>query len=144
MLAAPLGAVAQSAAQSERGPEGTRLPVAHAAPQTKIDVNTADIPTLEAIPEIGTDLTNAVVAARPFKSVDDLARVRGITPQKMATLRERVWVSPPPAPTATPTGQKTAGPSKPAPTKKVEATSAQEVTERYDRAQANKPEAKKH
>ena len=133
----PLFVLAQAPVQSERALEAAASsPPAKSA--AKVDLNTADIPALEAIPEIGTDLANGVVAARPFKSVDEAARVLKLSPQKMASLRERVFVSPPKPATATPTGQQTTGPSTPPTTKDGLATPAREVTERYDRAQAKK------
>jgi hypothetical protein len=115
-----------------------------AEPAKKVDLNTADIPTLEAVPEIGTDLANAVVAGRPYKSVDDFARVMRLSPEKMTSLRAKVWVSPPkisgaPA-TTTP---RTGGPSKPPPANEGKATAAKDVTERYDRAQTKKAEPEK-
>jgi hypothetical protein len=138
----PLLAAAQPSVQSEQAPQGA-VNSARADAKGRVDLNTADIPTLEALPEIGTDLANGVVAARPFKSVDDAGRGLKLTPQKMATLRERVWVSAPKPPTATPTGPQTTGASKPPPTKDGVAIPAKEVTERYDRAQGDKADEKK-
>lgn len=80
------------------------------APEGKIDINTADIPTLEAIPEIGTSFANAVVAARPFKSVYELQPILKISAEKMVALHAKVTALPPktPAPLAP---QPTAKPS---------------------------------
>lgn len=79
------------------------LPAAGTAPKSdtpakvrsaaKIDVNTADEATLETLPGIGPVTARAIIAARPFKSVDDLASVPGIGPAKLADLRDRVRVS---------------------------------------------------
>jgi hypothetical protein len=115
-----------------------------AQPAQKVDLNTADIPTLEAVPEIGTDLANAVVAGRPYKSVDDFARVLRLSPEKMTTLRAKVWVSPAKISAApATTTPRTGGPSKPPPTNEGKATAAKDVTERYDRGQAKKTEPQK-
>jgi competence protein ComEA len=59
----------------------------------KVDVNTADVATLETLPGVGAQTARAIVAARPFASVDDLERVPGIGPVKLADLRDRVTVS---------------------------------------------------
>ena len=109
------------------------------SPAKKVDINTADIPTLEAIPEIGTNMANAVVAARPFKSVEDLHRVVKIDAEKMATLRHKVFVSAV-KPTA-PAGPEPApsGVSPRSPLKETTAKSAQEVTDRYDQKTKKKP-----
>jgi hypothetical protein len=74
-------------------------PAEPAAPKaestTKIDINTAEIPVLEAIPEIGTNFANAVVAARPFKSVFELQSILKISGEKMVELHGKVTASPP-------------------------------------------------
>jgi competence protein ComEA len=107
-----------------------------ASERAKVDINTADIPTLEAIPEIGTNFANAVVASRPFKSVDDLDRVLKLGPEKMSRLREKVTASPikpvsPPPETgeAKPAVMKT---SKSPPVNEGKAVDRKEVSERYD------------
>jgi competence protein ComEA len=74
--------------------EKTVRPANSEAQAGKVDINKADSAALEALPEIGTDLANAIIAARPFKSVDDLERVPGIGPGKMKTLRNKVTASP--------------------------------------------------
>lgn len=70
-----------------------------------VDLNTADEKTIEALPGVGPVLARQIVAARPYKSVDDLDRVKGIGPAKMASLRSRVAVTttaPPPVSAAPP------------------------------------------
>jgi hypothetical protein len=109
----------------------------------KVDLNTADIPTLEAVREIGTDYANAVVAGRPYKSVEDFARALKFTPEKMAALRPKVWVSPPKTAASATTTSRPATPSQPPRANEGKATAAKDVTERYDRAQANKTNEKK-
>lgn len=67
-------------------------------PSGKVDINTADIPALEAIPEIGTSSANAVVAARPFKSVYELQPILKISAEGMVALHAKVTASPPKTP----------------------------------------------
>jgi competence protein ComEA len=50
--------------------------------QTKLDVNTASLTELENIPGIGPSIAERIIEARPFKSADDLQRVKGIGPGK--------------------------------------------------------------
>jgi endonuclease YncB( thermonuclease family) len=45
---------------------------------TKLDVNTASLAELENIPGIGPSIGERIIEARPFKSADDLQRVKGI------------------------------------------------------------------
>jgi competence protein ComEA len=65
-------------------------------PSGPIDVNTASAAQLETLPGIGPTLAAAIIAERekgPFKSVDDLGRVRGIGDARLEQLRELVTVS---------------------------------------------------
>jgi competence ComEA-like helix-hairpin-helix protein len=96
---------------------GTTVPVgAEGSPSapakgTKVDLNTASPAELERLPGVGTEFANAIIASRPFKSVDDLRRVPGFSADKVRALSELTYASPvaPPAekkadpsPTATP------------------------------------------
>ena len=47
-------------------------------PATKLDVNTASLTELENVPGVGPSIAERIVEARPFKSADDLQRVKGI------------------------------------------------------------------
>jgi competence protein ComEA len=65
-----------------------------------VDVNSASAAELEALPGIGAAKAAAIVEERqlrPFASVEDLERVRGIGPALVAELRPHITVSPPPA-----------------------------------------------
>lgn len=66
---------------------------AKSAAGSKIDVNTADATALEQLPGVGPVTARAIVAGRPYASVDDLERVPGIGPGKLAELRDQVTVS---------------------------------------------------
>lgn len=76
-----------------------------------IDLNTADQSALESLPGIGPAKALAIIAARPFASVDDLARVKGIGAKTVEKLRPYLRVgaaAPPPAVVA---GAMTAAPA---------------------------------
>lgn len=57
-----------------------------------VDLNAADETTLETLPGVGPALAKQIVAARPFTSVADLAKVKGIGPAKLAALKDKVTV----------------------------------------------------
>jgi len=62
-----------------------------------VNVNTASLAELDALPGVGPVTAAAIVDHRreqPFRTVEDLIRVKGIGPKKMAVLRPLVTVGP--------------------------------------------------
>ncbi len=53
----------------------------------KVDINTATEDQLEGIPGIGPVLSQRIIAARPFRSADDLRHVKGIGGTRYGKLR---------------------------------------------------------
>ena len=72
---APVTSSAQTASLPS---EETTPTVAGLLPQTKLDVNSASLAELQNIPGIGPVVAQRIIEARPFKSADDLQRVKGI------------------------------------------------------------------
>jgi competence protein ComEA len=64
-----------------------------------IDLNTADVTLLDALPGVGPGKARAIVGYReangPFHAVQELARVPGFGPAALARLQGRVRVGPP-------------------------------------------------
>jgi competence protein ComEA len=52
-----------------------------------LDVNTASTEALQGIPGLGPVLAGRIIAARPFKSADELGKVKGIGKIKYQQLR---------------------------------------------------------
>ncbi|HEV7758281.1 MAG TPA: ComEA family DNA-binding protein, partial [Acidimicrobiales bacterium] len=67
-----------------------------AGDEAVVNLNTATVDQLDALPGIGPAIAQAVVDYRdrngPFASVDQLLEVRGIGEAKLEDLRERVTV----------------------------------------------------
>ncbi|HEU5434634.1 MAG TPA: helix-hairpin-helix domain-containing protein [Thermomicrobiales bacterium] len=88
-LAEPPVAVA-----SERGDASSTPPAETSA--AALDLNAASADELDALPGIGPVLAQRIVDDRtqngPFATVDDLARVQGISPRMVDALRSRVVV----------------------------------------------------
>jgi endonuclease YncB( thermonuclease family)/predicted flap endonuclease-1-like 5' DNA nuclease len=57
-------------------------------PLGKIDINTATEKELTTVPGIGHVIAARIIAARPFRSADDLKRVSGIGDKKYAQIRQ--------------------------------------------------------
>lgn len=51
----------------------------------RVDLNTATLEQLEALPKVGPSLAKKIIAGRPYRSLADLDRVKGVGE---ATLRE--------------------------------------------------------
>jgi competence ComEA-like helix-hairpin-helix protein len=72
------GSVSQTISTSVKGKQ---------LPLGKIDINTATEEELKTIPGIGPVMAARIIAARPFKSGDDLKKVSGIGDKKYETIR---------------------------------------------------------
>jgi hypothetical protein len=59
----------------------------------RVNINTATRTQIETLPGIGPALAERIIAGRPYASVDDLARVRGIGAQQVRELRPKLTVS---------------------------------------------------
>jgi competence protein ComEA len=58
--------------------------------KTKVDVNSADVETLQTLPGIGPTLADRIVAGRPYKNADDLAKVKGLSKSKVDAIQDQI------------------------------------------------------
>jgi competence protein ComEA len=84
-----------------------------------IDINTADEKTLESLPGIGKATSKAIVAGRPYKSIEDLKRVKGMSDAKIQALKDKVTVGGAAASTASTAASQTASSTPKSATEKV-------------------------
>ena len=77
-------------AAARKGKEAKALPAAG----TPVDLNTADQKAIEALPGVGPTLAKRIMEARPFQSLDDLSKIKGMTKTKVAALKDKVTVGP--------------------------------------------------
>ena len=59
-------------------------------PAKLVDVNSADVKTLETLPGIGSTLANRIVEDRPYKSLDDLGKVKGLSKSKLDAIQDKI------------------------------------------------------
>ena len=71
----------------------------------KVNLNTADFKTLEAIPSIGPETAKAIIAARPFTTLEDLTRIKGLSAERLEQIRAQTTVTTPAGPVKKPLGQ---------------------------------------
>jgi competence protein ComEA len=82
---------------------------------TPVDVNSADLKTLETLPGVGAATAQKIVDGRPYKTLADLQKVKGLGKSKIAAMKDFVIFGPSAAdPGATVTMPKTATASTPA------------------------------
>lgn len=87
------GAGPGGAGDSAAGASGGEAPDPN--PSAKVDLNTADLTTLETLPGVGPVTAEAIIAHRneqPYTSVEDLLLVQGIGPKTFESLKDRVSV----------------------------------------------------
>jgi DNA uptake protein ComE-like DNA-binding protein len=59
-------------------------------PAGRIDVNTPTQAELEALPGIGPVIARRIIEGRPYRSVEELERVKGIGPRRLEEIRPLV------------------------------------------------------
>jgi competence protein ComEA len=108
-------------------PAEKKAPAASPAAAAPVDLNTADQKALESLPGIGPALAKKIMEGRPFQSVEDLSRIKGLNKSKIDAIKDKVTVAaakpvkPAPAPAAAkPEPTPAPAAAKPQPTPAVE------------------------
>jgi competence protein ComEA len=91
---APLAAKPASPAAAEK--EKSKTPAAKAstklAPGQKVNLNTATKEELEALPEIGPVKAQAIIDGRPYKTIEDVMKVKGIKEGTFNKIKDSIIV----------------------------------------------------
>lgn len=62
------------------------------APGTKININTADQATIEKLPEIGPVKAKAIIDGRPYSSIEDIMKIKGIKGKTFDAIKDYIVV----------------------------------------------------
>jgi competence protein ComEA len=100
------------------------VPLAYS--QAVIDVNSADLKTLETLPGIGATTAQRIIDGRPYQSVDDLGKVKGMSQKKLAAIKDQITFGPAANTTSTTTNAVKAAKTKKSKKSKSAATNAVE------------------
>ncbi|HWR59804.1 MAG TPA: helix-hairpin-helix domain-containing protein, partial [Thermodesulfovibrionales bacterium] len=126
----PAKAETKAAKVPEASPKTTTKAAQAKAPAGLVDLNTADQKTIESLPGIGPKTAEEIIKGRPYKSVDDLGKVKGISKGKMDALKSLVTVNSPKSPQPVPASAAPATPAPAVPAKAAPAAKAPSETDR--------------
>lgn len=73
------------------------------APTGKVNLNTAGAAELETLPGIGPARAREIIAGRPYTSLDELEKIKGLGKARIDALRDHLTLAAPPASAPTPT-----------------------------------------
>jgi competence protein ComEA len=62
------------------------------APGQKVNINTADAETLQALPGIGPVKAQAIIAGRPYEKIEDITKVKGIKQGVFNKIKDSITV----------------------------------------------------
>ena len=86
--------------------------------KSRVDVNSADVKTLETLPGIGPVLAQRIIEGRPYQALADLGKVKGLSQAKLDAIKDGVTFGS--ATTPTKATAKKAKPAKPTTTTATE------------------------
>ena len=66
--------------------------------KSQVDVNSADVKTLETLPGIGPVLAQRIIEGRPYKTLADLGKVKGLSKAKLDAIKDDVTFGSAPTP----------------------------------------------
>ena len=82
----------EAAPAVKNAPKTAKTAAAKLAPGTKININTADQATIEKLPEIGPVKAKAIIDGRPYNTIEDVMKVKGIKGKTFDAIKDFIVV----------------------------------------------------
>ncbi|MEW5976863.1 MAG: helix-hairpin-helix domain-containing protein [Acidobacteriota bacterium] len=86
-------ALAQGKEPSTKEPSKTATKAVK-KPEKPVDINTASEKELLSLPGVGPKLAKSIAASRPYQSIEDLKKVKGIGEKNFAAMKDYLVCSP--------------------------------------------------
>ena len=83
---------AEARADAKAAPRKTAAKAASATPDKKVNINTATVDELDTLPGIGPAKAQAIIAGRPFKSIESIKDVKGIGDATFGKLKDLITI----------------------------------------------------
>jgi len=112
VIAAPLAEAQEKKTQIQEQPPAQGKP-------SRVDVNSADVKTLETLPGIGPATAQRIVEGRPYKTLTDLGKVKGLSKAKLDVIKDDLVFGSAPTPATGTAKQEKAARSTTAPESKA-------------------------
>lgn len=85
-------AAATAPSEVTKSAKTAKSAAAKLAPGTKININTEDQATIEKLPEIGPVKAKAIIDGRPYNSIEDIMKVKGIKGKTFDAIKDYIVV----------------------------------------------------
>ena len=89
---APLSAATDLTTATDKVKTKAKSASAKLAPGTKININTADQAMIEKLPEIGPAKAKAIIAGRPYNTIEDVMKVKRIKGKTFDVIKDYIVV----------------------------------------------------
>ena len=83
-------AINASVAQAQEKNAAAQAQTPTKGKKSQVDVNSADLKTLETLPGIGPVLAQRIIAGRPYKTLADLGKAKGMSKAKLDAIKDDV------------------------------------------------------